>query len=799
MLLLALGIVCASAENIAGAQQTAATTVTDIAAIAKIDEPQIAQIAKPTNDMIAISAATGVAVALPANNIQYIKPDALSAKKVSFIKLPYGVLVAVKKDVKTKKINELEKDRSLDDMGCSFVGFPYAFEAGTQNNVSIICYNFNDPVPCPEDFEVSAVRGSANIVGENGLFEVVAYSAPSMAGNDTINAEAANFSCSADVNVLAGGLSQMALEPQNPIVLVNGAVYFNATSYDAHGNVLNLPLHYEVSDPEIGFISQDGIFSASAVGRADVVVYYEGQPYADTYVTVVEGGAFCRIVPNGMRIMAGHDALFTFGCYDDAVPAACGVIAAESDVGEITGFEQYENVSIAGIRFHAQNSTGNGHLFGMFNNYTCNASIEIAPAEIVSIAVLPPAVSLDINQSQQFDATGTDAYGNALNVTAIADWSVLDINGGNGNGHMGGGAGPSCNGTMAGGLFTATDFGGCYAVATLGNVSGNASISVNMPHGGGTPAPGPQGGAGGNDGASTGGGVAGFGASVQKECAGKPISLTAQAWGVPVEGARVVVNRLAASGWILVGSGTTTADGKFVLQTKDAGDYVVIVSIGTTESQDGFTLRACTGAQLEAAGATQGAQVNLQESSEQAVLQRTVTYQNGATRKFEVTALPSASGRTDYRTKITLTYKNSGEEDVSGRLRETIPAELLSDRSQLSFDDYPDAIIPDSPIAFEWKVENLIAGREISFAYEFGRAVNDAMIDKYAAPEFRNRTTEEITAEIGDKGGIPFISTAAAAIGNFAKGETLVLGGILLAGIIVLFVIYRMGFGGKRE
>jgi hypothetical protein len=92
---------------------------------------------------------------------------------------------------------------------------------------------------------------------------------------------------------------------------------------------------------------------------------------------------------------------------------------------------------------------------------TSTVSVTVSQT-LTSIAVIPPTAALNINQAQQFSATGYDQFGNALVSQPAFTWAKTS----------------GVGSIDASGLYTAPAAGSATITATSGLVSGSASITV---------------------------------------------------------------------------------------------------------------------------------------------------------------------------------------------------------------------------------------------------------------------------------------------------------------------------------
>jgi hypothetical protein len=103
-------------------------------------------------------------------------------------------------------------------------------------------------------------------------------------------------------------------------------------------------------------------------------------------------------------------------------------------------------------------TAADGAITGTSNTFT------VTHASAVSIAVSPATDSITAGNSVTYTATATDAYGNSWDVTGLVIWSIDS------------GAG----GSWSGATYTSANAGSWTVKATLGEVYGTASLTVNI-------------------------------------------------------------------------------------------------------------------------------------------------------------------------------------------------------------------------------------------------------------------------------------------------------------------------------
>jgi len=234
------------------------------------------------------------------------------------------------------------------------------------------------------------------------------------------------------------------INPKDVTITAGQTVQYTATVTDPYGNVPADAIEWVVTG---GSIDTAGLYTSSAIGTFRVR-FYAGFRFAETNVTVLQGPLFrLDVTPPTATIPAGGSQQFAAAGYDaggNPVPIAP---TWATDGGNVDGTGLYTH-TVAGTYTVFANDSG----------VSGNASITVTPGPAVSLVVTPPAATITADQTQQFTATGYDAFGNPTPVSPT--WSVT-------------------NGSISGtGLFTPRAVGVWVVTATDGFLSGNATVTV---------------------------------------------------------------------------------------------------------------------------------------------------------------------------------------------------------------------------------------------------------------------------------------------------------------------------------
>jgi hypothetical protein len=116
------------------------------------------------------------------------------------------------------------------------------------------------------------------------------------------------------------------------------------------------------------------------------------------------------------------------------------------------------------------------------------------------------------------------------------------------------------------------------------------------------------------------------------------------------------------------------------------------------------------------------------------VFSKSIHYSSGFSKEFKVYSLDNGEGLQDYRTEITLNYTNKEEARQDVTVSDAVPLSILSDPSQISFDQSPSSISSSNGISFGWALKSINTGEKVSFSYSFARPLTEQMAAGFSAP-----------------------------------------------------------------
>ncbi len=268
-------------------------------------------------------------------------------------------------------------------------------------------------------------------------------------GEATVAAVAGELRGEARVEVTAGRLVTIALEPRNLTVASGTERRFRAVGQDPGGNPVPLTATWSLSDA-IGELDGTGRFRAVRAGTARLVVA-SGRVAASTEIEVVPGPlASIAVSPARAEVPAGTIAVFTAAGRDAAGNAVAIEPAWElsSPVGRIDAAGELTGGRLGTTQVVARS----GEVAG-------TADARVVPGALTRLTVEPATATVAAGSSQGFAVTAVDVAGNRMTVEPA--WRVA------GEGRI-----------DSDGVFSATLAGAVTLAAVVGDLSVEAAVEV---------------------------------------------------------------------------------------------------------------------------------------------------------------------------------------------------------------------------------------------------------------------------------------------------------------------------------
>ena len=239
-----------------------------------------------------------------------------------------------------------------------------------------------------------------------------------------------------------------------------GTQQFVASVTDLYGNPMTVGVIWSSSDESVATVDQFGI--ATAVGEGTAIITATSQRVSGSATLTVEVPApvvgSIDIEPGAVTLETGHTQQVEAIVRDtDGNPMTADIVWSSSD-------ENVATVDQSGLVTAI--SAGTATITGTVGSVSDNSTVTVEePAPVVgSIEVAPLAVTLHPGNTQQYQAIVRDTRGNPMTAEVVwtsSDESVATID--------------------QSGLVTAISEGTAILTATVGSVSGNATVTVEAP------------------------------------------------------------------------------------------------------------------------------------------------------------------------------------------------------------------------------------------------------------------------------------------------------------------------------
>jgi PGF-pre-PGF domain-containing protein len=256
-------------------------------------------------------------------------------------------------------------------------------------------------------------------------------------------------------------VARIEIEPSTATMEVNEEVRFNATCYDQDDNIIpDLNVAWSCNNATVGFIDPGGYFNASAAGTATITAATAGISAQATVTVNAEEpvATSIEVTPTTATLAIDGTEQFSATAFDQFGNEMTGVAVAwtcsNATVGKVS-----ESGAFTAL---AEGTTG---VTAAAGDVSGNATVTVTTEEpvLASIEIVPTAATLAVNDTEQFTATALDQFGSEMTEVAVA-WASSN----------------ETVGTIdADGVFAALAGGTTIVTATIGDVSGTATVTVN--------------------------------------------------------------------------------------------------------------------------------------------------------------------------------------------------------------------------------------------------------------------------------------------------------------------------------
>ncbi len=298
--------------------------------------------------------------------------------------------------------------------------------AGSQNFTVQCLDSDNQSIACPVMDWGTDVAGSWMNPLQSGYSSVL-Y-AGMITANGSVNASNADFSCTAQVQVVPLEAERCELAPSSSTIPLNSSQRFNASCFDSSNQSVACPVMNWSDDlvesylqPESsseysvlysGTTAENGSVTSSFSSfscQASVQVYSDSQPSS------------CSLSPQQATLQVNGEQLFGAACLDQyAQPVECPALNWSTTAPQSVMDPQQSSFNST---LRAGNQTGEGIVLAEAQSFSCqaNASIESTPDRCT---LSPTSAQVPVNGSQLFEASCSDAFGNDLEC-GVLDWFTV--------------------------------------------------------------------------------------------------------------------------------------------------------------------------------------------------------------------------------------------------------------------------------------------------------------------------------------------------------------------------------------
>lgn len=476
---------------------------------------------------------------------------------------------------------------------------------------------------------------------------------------------------------------------------------------------------------------------------------------------------YINITPAGpLTLIVGQSALLSAEVYDQY-----GNLIANSSVNASNFSVQY-NASMGTLGAHGNYTAiapGSDNIYVAYGNGSITAagskqvdavilalnlsSINIVQIGASNLSIESPAPSLAVGQSMQLVAK---AYGSGQNLIASSDtspgnfaWSVDNNNASiTSNGILSAVSNGSVNVTVTYAQAYNNIFGQGFS-----SLSEGTAIAIN--EAASSPS---NSGSQGNSGSSNGGSAFATAISIDANCAGQPGSLTVTYLTNDSLDASVVIMHVDADGnYNTVFSGVAPNNAEIPFTPQEFGDYIAIVTLDTEQRNTNFHVSNCPSVP-DTPGNSPAPEPTVQAGTS-LVLSKSVAYQNGFSRTFEVYKTVTSSGTTFHTTKVTIRFENNGSAALENfNVTDRVPF-VVADADEVTFESVPSKEASNGALRATWHVASLAAGKALSYTYSIGKQLEtESQFGSFGAPAIAVPSNGANGGLLGDMGN--YISAA---------------------------------------
>jgi hypothetical protein len=221
---------------------------------------------------------------------------------------------------------------------------------------------------------------------------------------------------------------QLSLSPSNPQVAQGTAQQFQLRGFAPDGRVRDLtskgtwsmrtPSGEELTSPSSGTIE------LTTPGRYQVIAEYDGQKIETPVMVTTATLSTLSISPTLPKVAKGltqqfkATATFSDGTTQDVTTTSAWSV--RDSLG--TGVAVVNSLGLATAK-----SIGKARISARYLTKTTSTTLEVTAATVKTLTLSPQNVAIAKGTAQQFTVVGSFSDGTVQDVTASADWAVLDV------------------------------------------------------------------------------------------------------------------------------------------------------------------------------------------------------------------------------------------------------------------------------------------------------------------------------------------------------------------------------------
>jgi hypothetical protein len=290
-------------------------------------------------------------------------------------------------------------------------------------------------------------------------------------GTTTISAKLQGVSGSAMLTVTAATLVSIEVTPARPSISKGRTLQFVATGIFSDNSTQNLTgqVTWSSSNGSLASIStasgSNGL--ATATGAGSVTISAASGSITGSTTLIVTGAVLTaiEITPNAPSIAKGvSQAFVAMGIFSDNSTQNLTTQVAWSSTSTAVAVVSNSAPTIGTV---TATGIGTTTLSASTASLSANIQVTVTPATLVSMQVTPPLPSVAAGLSQQFTAIGIYTDNSTQNLTISATWATTAAS-----------VATVSNAIGSQGLATSSSPGSATISATMGGVSGSATLTV---------------------------------------------------------------------------------------------------------------------------------------------------------------------------------------------------------------------------------------------------------------------------------------------------------------------------------